>query len=399
MSAEQIAEAGFSGTSPPLAGEDSAAAARAFIPSLEGLRGIAALVVLIFHVVVIGNENFYKRTINELHSLNDVLLRLVFAVFNGHIAVSVFFVLSGFVLALSLERDAQSGLAKSRKFAARRLLRIYPALVVNLLIIFASFRLMSTAGAPALSPRDLGMNLLLLDFKVNGATWTLLVEILAIPLLLLAYWTNRRFGLTGLIAILGISVAGVIFPGKVYAMLPWRDFLALAPAMQFVLYFITQYFLLFSLGILIAELYRRGMISISQRVANITLGVSLAAMLGGWLVFGYESRTALLVGGFGCAGLVGILALERPSGLRTFLDWGPVQFLGRISYSFYLFHTLSVVTVFTASPLLLQPFGFAVRSIEGYLVLVIAATAMTIPMAWASYVLIERPAMRLGHRF
>jgi peptidoglycan/LPS O-acetylase OafA/YrhL len=73
---------------------------------LDGLRGICAIVVLLFH-----SEGVFNRTTVFQH---------------GYLSVDVFFILSGFVIALSYERRlARVGLAAFLKTRARRLFPIY----------------------------------------------------------------------------------------------------------------------------------------------------------------------------------------------------------------------------------------------------------------------------------
>ena len=186
--------------------------ARKFVPALESVRGIAALAVLFGHAcwgLAGGNWELLQRTVWEL-SGEALLRRVILAVFNGNAAVSLFFVLSGFVLALSLDRDARAFPRKAIAFAGRRVLRIYPALAVNLVLAAV---VLAALAAPTSSPHptagDLRANLLLVRFDVNGPTWTMLVELLAVPLLLVCHLVASRFGLRGLLAMVALCIAGL----------------------------------------------------------------------------------------------------------------------------------------------------------------------------------------------
>lgn len=78
---------------------------RAHWPGLDGLRGIAALAVVLFHA------------------------RFWFA--NGYAGVDVFFALSAFLItSLLLREHARHGAIALRRFYARRVLRLYPALLL-----------------------------------------------------------------------------------------------------------------------------------------------------------------------------------------------------------------------------------------------------------------------------
>ena len=91
-------------------------------PELDALRGIAALVVVIFHYLVM----WHSATLFDTR-LGSLLYPLV----AGHEAVILFFLLSGFVLALPLLAGDQMPYSR---FALRRVLRIYGPYLMALLL-------------------------------------------------------------------------------------------------------------------------------------------------------------------------------------------------------------------------------------------------------------------------
>lgn len=94
------------------------------MPFLDGLRGLAALYVLLFHVIADGQPQFMTDSI----LIN--LLRF------GREAVVVFIVLSGFVLALPISRSPQLKLSGGcRSFFKRRARRILPAYYAALFLL------------------------------------------------------------------------------------------------------------------------------------------------------------------------------------------------------------------------------------------------------------------------
>ena len=175
------------------------------IATLDGLRGWAALAVVFYHSLLATDPRIapeiMRAGLGEQHGLERVLLKLALAFSSGEVAVGVFFVLSGLVLRRALDRlDAdQGGAAASTawRFLVRRTLRIWPAMAVCLLMQFVIVRAVDAAwpGHVAVpSTGDLLANLVLARFPVNGATWTLLVEMAAAPLLLLCFYGVRRLG-------------------------------------------------------------------------------------------------------------------------------------------------------------------------------------------------------------
>jgi len=82
-----------------------------YLPGIDGLRALAVLSVIVFH-------------------FNSSLLP------GGFSGVDVFFVISGYVVSASLAKEHQTKFWPYLfRFYARRILRIYPALVLCLLLI------------------------------------------------------------------------------------------------------------------------------------------------------------------------------------------------------------------------------------------------------------------------
>jgi len=144
--------------------------------TLDGLRGIAALLVMLYHA----------GTASPL------------AMPGGYLAVDLFFALSGFVIALAYETRLKAGLSL-REFTVNRLVRIYPMFLVGAVI-----------GA-LLLPAHLGILVMLPDFEsprilfpANPPMWSLLFELLInIAFAVLAL----RVGPRGLLTILAVSGA------------------------------------------------------------------------------------------------------------------------------------------------------------------------------------------------
>lgn len=95
---------------------------------LDGLRGVAALLVLVYHIF----EGFAFA-----ESVNGVGSGLITTLNHGHIAVDFFFILSGFVV--SYAYDDRWGKMSLGAFFKRRLIRLHPMLVMGALIGVAAF--------------------------------------------------------------------------------------------------------------------------------------------------------------------------------------------------------------------------------------------------------------------
>ncbi|HBC2001486.1 TPA: acyltransferase family protein [Citrobacter freundii] len=92
------------------------------IQSIQALRGIAAM------MVVLGHMNVYLNGAYSQSNLGDLLF------FNGAIGVDIFFVISGFIIALATEKKETNTCVK---FAIKRLFRIYPVYAVCFLLFSA----------------------------------------------------------------------------------------------------------------------------------------------------------------------------------------------------------------------------------------------------------------------
>jgi peptidoglycan/LPS O-acetylase OafA/YrhL len=145
------------------------------------------------------------------------------AVLSTDVAVKAFFVVSGYLIFMSYERSASLA-----SYAAKRVRRIYPAycvvIVACALGLVAASTLAPSGYFSAAWARYLGANLAFLNFlaptlpgvfesnrlaAVNGALWTLKIEVmfyLAVPLLA---WSFGRFGRLPMLA--GLYVASILY--------------------------------------------------------------------------------------------------------------------------------------------------------------------------------------------
>jgi peptidoglycan/LPS O-acetylase OafA/YrhL len=362
---------------------------RMFFDRLESLRGMAALCVAIFHSFVwmpVDGQPVSIRAISDVHGIQAISARILIAFVDGTSWVAVFFVLSGFVLANSLEGRPLLSIGTWVRFVVRRGFRIMPPLIASLLFIAALLAIRSRLhlfphaddwyegwkGAPTW--RAFWANAGLIRFGVNPPSWTLRVEMiaaLAFPLLLAIC---RRFGVLAnllLWALIALAWSQFHFP-------------LLAPL------------LLFVIGI---NGYLSGA-KLLSRVPDRALPIfglcSLALIVAPnlWLVDFRLPQT--LCAGFGGAGLVVLLSSNRAAYGTAWLNGAAARFMGRISLSFYLLHyavlygTTLCLTEY-ASPFLSQRFSALLMLASAGLSIAVCAA-----LAWAMFVWVERPSNRLG---
>jgi peptidoglycan/LPS O-acetylase OafA/YrhL len=314
-----------------------------FLPRLESLRGLAAVSVVGYHAYGLCNEY----------------------VVTGMGPVVLFFVLSGFVLARSLEKNPNP-----LAFLRHRIFRLFPAAAMTVLIFTVlhwQFGFIARyADRGTFDPINVLLNMLMVRNDIDTAMWSLTVECAAIPLILGCFFGYQRFGYAPLL-VLCVILFGLSFNGSYIHLL--GGFTNLAPLYAFVI------------GVLLHVMIVNGLKA--DRVA-VWATFSIALILFCWLR--KQTAVVLLLGSLGSAGLIFLIAANAGSRLFAVLDLSVIRFLGRISYSFYLLHLIGLtLATWTMPPSAILYFIFGV--------------AYTIPMAWLSWRFIEKPSIALGRWF
>ncbi|HUN46997.1 MAG TPA: acyltransferase [Stellaceae bacterium] len=180
---------------------------RAEIPALTGLRGIAALLVAVYHI----NPPDRASASPVVHFVGK-----------GYLWVDLFFVLSGFVIALNYSHLFEAGWSRRAwgDFLLRRLARVYPLyLAVTAAGIGLTLAHLHLPALPSGGGREMAAaNLLMIQSwgiaeSVNGAAWSLSTEwaaYLLFPLLVsLALFARPALAWSALLAALLATVATV----------------------------------------------------------------------------------------------------------------------------------------------------------------------------------------------
>src|SRR4051795_3912259 len=178
---------------------------RRFNPRIESMRGIAALTVAAMHVTSSLVEGIPTRG-----SLDLVGLPLIKALSNGYGAVVAFFVISGFVLARSLDRNFSA-----RRFFRGRLFRLFPAAITTVGLFAVLFWLWGFVvyRSASYAPLNILANMAMLRADIDAVMWSMKAELAATPLIFVCVWLCRRFGARPLIAV-AIVLFGLAFVGQ-----------------------------------------------------------------------------------------------------------------------------------------------------------------------------------------
>jgi peptidoglycan/LPS O-acetylase OafA/YrhL len=318
----------------PAAATEVAASPPQWLAGLDGIRGLAALYVVVNHI--------FLRAFPGYPAARAPFWAGWFIY--GRFAVVVFIVLSGFSLALSPARHGWR-LDSLSRFAHRRIRRIVPAYWAALVFSLAVAWLIVPPpgqGAPdvkaAIVNGALVQNLIHAQ-SPNRAFWSIAVEAqlyILFPLLLLVV---RRRGAILMAAAVTLVVAAVGIVGPHVAHL---DFIVIQSPPDLAA--------LFAVGILSAGIVGAGTARRSWPWAWLALGAAAPVVAAIWWqgsvwTLDHLFWVDLALGpAVGC--LLAGLATGQPAPLLRLLDTRPLRSLGWSSYSLYLTHGPIVVVVY-----------------------------------------------------
>ncbi len=320
------------------------------IEELDSLRGLAAMVVVFNHMLNIPPSvadpaspwDYWVIRYTPLHAL-----------WGGHEAVVFFFVLSGLVLSIPFF----SRKVGTTGFLIKRVFRIWVPYVVAVAVAMAAYSLFSRGGIPELSrwfnqvwvtPLSwkivLQHLLLIVSFNnevYNPVLWSLVHEMrvsLIFPLLMLL--VVKRDWKTSLLV--GTLISGVFFVLSrltVRGVFPANDYLTTG-----------RYIVMFIVGALIAK--HRGVLvawfnSHSKASKYLLLAAGMLFYTYAWWFFpsrralhlGFVEDVMTTVGVF-----IFVITALSSTVASKFLRSRPVLFIGRASYSLYLYHAILLLT-------------------------------------------------------
>ena len=373
---------------------------RKHYPALDGLRGLAILMVLLFHYAPLL-PNFLRPILGT-----------------GWAGVQLFFVLSGFLIT-GILYDSKGQPNYFRNFYARRVLRIFP-LYYGVLTVLLAALLVLRFGFPHvwahkhLAPLLWSYQPWLWTYTANiqmaihnkvmflvGHFWTLCVEeqfYMVWPLLVFLCGGKALLRLCASLVVAALFIRLLLSAagggGEATA--------ALTPCQMDSL----------AAGALVAVLIRtRGLDGAFRLSAGVIASASAVAWL--FIAFGipalwHASRatghwTADVLYSVLATFFASLLALVVTPGafsdlLSRILCWKPLRFFGKYSYGIYVYH----FPIWIASGILLQDHGLWSRvrgSVWMSLVFVGANAAASVSIAYASYHLYEKHFLKLKKYF
>ena len=362
-------------------GERVAQAGELRLARVESVRALAALGVVVGHLWATAHA-FQVQPI-----LGTLPRKLVFGFTSG---VWVFFGLTGYLLFWPFVRrqfNAGSSISVGR-YALNRALRILPLYWFSVV-----FLLLFQVHDPTktLAFRHL---LLLQNFwrdsigRVNAPIWSVVVEVQFYALLPLLAWALFRLAPRSRLRAFGLLA--VLAGASIFA----RQRLALdtGDTLSTWLFQLPTTFAFFVAGMSVA-LLRSAWEEQPPAWTKGPLGAPwlwLAASIPFWVLasWHFDLQNLLVAGVFLAVGAI-VLPIRAWRGLDV-LDWRPLALLGVVSYSLYVWHAPLILRINGAQRLMDQ---------GGFGLVLVAVVPLCVVIAVVSYVLIERPGLRLRRRW
>ncbi|MBN1126240.1 MAG: acyltransferase [Sedimentisphaerales bacterium] len=305
-----------------------------YVPGIDGLRAIAVSAVILYHMDVLS---FPK---------------------GGFTGVDIFFVISGYVISKSLYNKSSLRFpAYLSEFYKRRILRIIPALIVCLLFTILASTLFIPSSWLSRTISKTGISAFLgysnfalvwyndgyfsprVDYNPFLHTWSLAVEeqfYLLFPLIyyiwlklrknksIAGYASNALLAVLGMASLIYACFATKANPDRAFYLLPARFWELAAGALLFKLH------------------SNNGFLPKSKHFSSFLLSCGIAVIGAGFVLADQNAfpfpwalvpvtGTVLLTSGVVSAG-------DKPSRFQRFLSASIMTYIGKISYSLYLWH-------------------------------------------------------------
>jgi peptidoglycan/LPS O-acetylase OafA/YrhL len=352
-----------------------------FRPDIEGLRGIAVAMVVLFHAGLLSQASTQLT--------------------GGFIGVDLFFVVSGFLITGLLIRERESkGKISFSRFYARRVRRILPAAAVVLLITIPLANILVTlvdrssvmedGASAALSVANIRFAMTTDYFNPVSYSpflhfWSLGVEeqfyFVWPAVLAIVAWKFPRAGAAAALTVIAVAsfVASVIItntsPSTAFYMLPTRAWQLASGG-------------LLAIGAGSTNWLPGAIRRVFGQILALSGWAALAALI--TAAFVIDSTTTLYPGVVAIvptiAGVLLIASGMEKTGPGILLRLPPVRFLGKISYSLYLWHwPMLILGGLYLNGQLWQPLS------QGQ---ALGLAALSIPVATASWLLVEEPFRR-----
>ena len=363
------------------------------LPSLTPLRGIAALLVVYFH--------FNEIAVQFVKPEQTMFLR------KCYLMVDLFFIMSGFIM-LHVYGESFSKSLNGKNFVAfikARFARLYPlhlfTLMAAIILFYVSTAPVDPVSARIFDPMAIPTNLVMLHscglhtvFTWNVPSWSISAEwwaYMVFPFLALLVSKNKRIGIF-VISILAVA----LYLSIVFVLPRTNPFAPEIPYLEHDLDVTFDYGYLrglagFMMGMLVYIAYQNK--KISAFFSKDIVGIVCILMLLISMHFGFNDLIYIPI-----FMLVVLCFSTNEGAIAKICSLKPLQYLGDISYSIYMVHTL---IIFFAGDYFLETLGITFKVNEahqvsfnsGLLVSTLFAL-LVIVVSSITYYLIEKPCRK-----
>ncbi len=357
------------------------------LPALDGLRAVAALLVVATHAAYLSGFTVNGGLLGRLAG-------------RGDFGVAIFFALSGFLLHFRLVSDARDGQTDVKAYAVRRAARVLPAYWVTLGVVVAIAQPpVRTAVAQALTVQTYLPGA---DLDAFSQSWSIPTELSFYIVLPLVVWllerARRRDPDLPVLLLVGSAVLATVVLAFVTVGTIGEDVL--------IERWLPARWPNFAVGMVLAELLLRPesrWAIAARRFAGDSVGCLVLAgaafvlattPIAGLLTLGpvagvqLSARLALSTAVAGL--LLAPLVLGRDDRYSAALASRPARNVGTVSYGLFLWHLPVFAGLYALT-------GARVFS-GGIVPLLAVGLPISLFLAWLSHVAVERPAMRWAAR-
>lgn len=344
------------------------------IPELDGLRGIAILLVMACHLPL------------AFHAVKSALSV-------GWVGVDLFFVLSGFLIT-NILLDSKGRQHPFRNFYARRILRIWPLYFLYLAFVFLCVRSI-IPDSVKLWPFALFVQNSVYRWDVGPflqPTWSLAVEeqfYLLWPLVILQFSRKIAMGVAAACFAFSPFIRAVVFSHASFAFLSFNTLVRLDSI---------------ALGCLIAILLQSDYLN-RGNIRWLAVGMLLLGSTGFGICISepaidqraYALKYTFIALFFGGAILTALLGVQE--GLwRNLLRWSVLRYCGRISFALYLFN-MGAIRICYGNHMTALVSRIKVPAAFVGMPNIILAWLLTFLAATLSWYLLESPILKLKAHF
>lgn len=339
-----------------------------YLPSLDGWRAVAISWVIISH-----------HEIWQVGPINDYWVQ-----HTGSRAVQLFFALSGYLICTRLlQEEKRGGFISLKSFYIRRLFRIQPAALTYLAVVallglvgIIPFYWQGIAGA-ALMVRNYWPEARVSSYWYTGHFWSLAVEehfYLFLPGFLVLCRRDARLWVNFVLLVVAEAWRVIVFDHPHMLHFHGDQYQRTDTAIGAIL-----------LGSTVALALEDGhVLQLAKRYLRPGLALLYAAFVL-WLLGWHHSRFYNIALITIYPAVIVSTVLHPTSWVTRFLELAPMRFVGRISYSLYLWQQ-----IFALTPEGYSPFGLNRHPWLCWVLPFVCAVA--------SYYLVERPFVQIGHR-